>query len=482
MANAQDEWLKALGAKFPDAIIMPEDEIKAKPPSSSTVGTTVTTPPHPSAPAAAAPKASTPPPASASPASTPSTSPKSPGAVHEASSTGGSWRFSHEFKGQLAKFGDTSKFKGSIDLKGEITAELAPKGASTALKVGPTTNIGLKAEFEIAKQKADSFSNETVRKIFTALRITEIKETLKIEGSRKKCDISAAMTGKIATPWPWLTGAVEAKFTVAGWEWEKIAKNPDDVTVAGLELSGGPKGEGTIPLTDSYELKIAVKGVVAGSLKPNWPIILQEGAKKFGEEAATKVVQQGAKEVVKDAAEATVETAATTATEGIVVDMAAVTSAAAAVVLPLTAAAAIGFGLYQESKLMKADAEAIQTGLATRARMVKTAESFASVMVGARNKGDEGGQLADAEINRIMAQTHATRQQVTDAASRALGGYQKIRDTQLERLRDKLYEDACRIFDESHKSDFGFIEKQGETWGFRGSYRKTLRLILYSDN
>jgi hypothetical protein len=100
-----------------------------------------------------------------------------------------------------------------------------------------------------------------------------------------------------------------------------------------------------------------------------------------------------------------------------------------------------------------------------------------------QEKGDEGGQLADAEINRIMGQTHATRQQVTDAASRALGGYQRIRDTQLERLkRDKLYDDACRIFDESHKSDFGVIEKQGETWGFRGSYRKMLRLILYSDN
>jgi hypothetical protein len=39
------------------------------------------------------------------------------------------------------------------------------------------------------------------------------------------------MTGKIATPWPWLTGAVELKFTLAGWEWEKMAANPDDVTV-----------------------------------------------------------------------------------------------------------------------------------------------------------------------------------------------------------------------------------------------------------
>jgi hypothetical protein len=52
-------------------------------------------------------------------------------------------------------------------------------------------------------------------------------------------------------------------------------------------------------------------------------------------------------------------------------------------------------------------------------------------MVGGNNRGDDGGQLADAEISRIMAQTHATRQQVTDAASKALGGYQTIRDTQL---------------------------------------------------
>jgi hypothetical protein len=61
--------------------------------------------------------------------------------------------------------------------------------------------------------------------------------------------------------------------------------------------------------------------------------------------------------VVKDAAVATVATAAT---EGIAVDMAAVSSAAGPrwcfLWRPL---AAIGFGLYQESKLMKADAEAI---------------------------------------------------------------------------------------------------------------------------
>jgi hypothetical protein len=138
--------------------------------------------------------------------------------------------------------------------------------------------------------------------------------------------------------------------------------------------------------------------------------------------------------------------------------------------------------MYQESKLMKADIEAIHTGVSTRRRAIKAAESFANVLTGSKNSGDEGGQLAETEINRLMTQTHASRQQVTDAISRAQGGYQKIRDSQLERLRDKLYEDACRIFDESHKNDFGILENRGETWGFRGSFRKMLRMVLYSDD
>jgi hypothetical protein len=381
----------------------------------------------------------------------------------------------------VAKFGEQSKFKGSVDLKGDITAELAPKGGSTPVKIDVTANKGLKGEFELAKSTADTWCSDLVKKL-TGLQITERKETLKVEGSAKKCDISAAMTGKIATSLPWLTGFVELKFTLAGWEWKKVAANPDDVTVGGVEVSGGLKGEGIIPLTqvtNSYDLKVTVKAGVAGSVKPNWSVIAAEGAKKFGQEAAKDVAEQGAKEVVKDAA---VDTVATAATEGIAVDMAAVLSAAGAVVLPLAAVGAIGFGLYQESKLMKADSEAIQTGLTTRARAVKAAESFAAVMVGGKNRGDDGSQLAEAEISRIMAQTHATRDQVTDSANKALGGYQKIRDSQLARLRDKLFEDACRIFDESHKKDFGMIERLGETWGFRASYRKMLRLILYSDN
>lgn len=131
---------------------------------------------------------------------------------------------------------------------------------------------------------------------------------------------------------------------------------------------------------------------------------------------------------------------------------------------------------------MKADAEAIQTGLSTRKRATTAAESFARVITGSRNSGDEGAQAAEGEINRIMSETHATREQVIEAVKQAQGGYQAIRDAQLKRLKDKIYDDACRTFDEAHKKDFGFLERQGETWGFRGSYRKMLRLILYADD
>ena len=62
------------------------------------------------------------------------------------------------------------------------------------------------------------------------------------------------------------------------------------------------------------------------------------------------------------------------------------------------------------------------------------------------------------------------------------GGFQAIRDSQLNRLKDELYDEACRTFDDAHKKDFGVLEKQGETWGFRGSFRSMLRLILCSDD
>ena len=169
--------------------------------------------------------------------------------------------------------------------------------------------------------------------------------------------------------------------------------------------------------------------------------------------------------------------------EGVIaVDGAALASAAAAVALPLAAAAAIGFGMYQEARNMAADSQAIQTALAARKRAAQAAASFAKVLTGGSGGGDEGTQHAESQIAQMMKQTNATREEVIDAVTKAQGGWAAIRARELQRLKDQMYAQACQNFDDGHKDDFGIIERQGPDWGYRGSFRKTLRIVLYADD
>jgi hypothetical protein len=51
----------------------------------------------------------------------------------------------------------------------------------------------------------------------------------------------------------------------------------------------------------------------------------------------------------------------------------------------------------------------------------------------------------------------------------------------VRRVRDAMYAEAVRQFDESHEAGFGLQEQIGEDWGMRGTFRTNLRLILYSE-
>ena len=82
----------------------------------------------------------------------------------------------------------------------------------------------------------------------------------------------------------------------------------------------------------------------------------------------------------------------------------------------------------------------------------------------------------------MMKQTNATREEVIDAVTKAQGGWAAIRARELQRLKDQMYAQACQNFDDGHKDDFGIIERQGPDWGYRGSFRKTLRIVLYADD
>jgi|GEM_PF-1136802 len=169
--------------------------------------------------------------------------------------------------------------------------------------------------------------------------------------------------------------------------------------------------------------------------------------------------------------------------EGVIaVEGAALASAAAAIALPAAAAAAIGYGMYQEARNMRADSEAIATALSARKKATQAAASYAKVLTGGRGGGDEGAQNAEAQIAQLMDQTHGTREQVIEAITQAQGGWQAIRERELQKLKDRMYAQACQSFDEGHKDEFTFLERQGPDWGFRGSFRQRLRLLLYSDD
>ena len=61
-------------------------------------------------------------------------------------------------------------------------------------------------------------------------------------------------------------------------------------------------------------------------------------------------------------------------------------------------------------------------------------------------------------------------------------GYGSISWKEWSAILDLLDNKAVENFEQSDQSNFGLLEKLGPTWGMRGQYRKTLRLILYSDD
>jgi hypothetical protein len=190
------------------------------------------------------------------------------------------------------KFPKTSKLRGGIKFKIDITLELVSKDGSP-LKAGLTTNMGIKIDAELARRKSIEITE--------SLSIVDIKETLSTEGSAKKFDVSIGWSGKLAsTKFPWVTGPFGGKIAIAGVEWEKIEKNPDDYTLTQFVVEGGIAGEGVVPLDaggdanlKEFGLKITVRGLVSGSIGPNWPVIGADLGKKLVENVLTDAAMQG---------------------------------------------------------------------------------------------------------------------------------------------------------------------------------------------
>lgn len=161
------------------------------------------------------------------------------------------------------------------------------------------------------------------------------------------------------------------------------------------------------------------------------------------------------------------------------VDVAGMAGSAAALVLPLAAAAAMIYGANQAIKNARAATEAAQSAVGHRDEARKAAKGYAQVLTGGGGGSDPGSAEAEGQLVSIAATTHGTREMVLATVAKEQGGYDAIYRKNLDRICERMYAEACKAFDESHKEDVGLVEDIGEDWGMRGTFRKTLRIVLF---
>lgn len=349
-----------------------------------------------------------------------------------------------------------SSLGGEVSIKEVVLKEVTFSYAKAEAKVGAAIKFGPASDppagSSAKKEDVEKSVLEKAQAVFAAGK-WEMSEAVKFNPKERTVTLAVAPT--FTCEW----GPVKGEFapvevSLVGWD-----KKTGSLT--------GPKAT-VISLTLSYtndSMKVTVGGVS----------IQFSAAGAFGVEISPNYAKI-AEWLLKNVAEKLLQTAI----EGIVVDAAAVASAAAAVALPAAAAVAIGFGIYQESRNMAANSAAINTALPARKKAEQVAKSYASVLCGGKSGGgDEGASNANAQLQKIMDDTGATREEVQEAIRKAHGGYDGVRAKELQRIKELMYAEACRNFDESHKNEFGFLENRGPDWGFRGSYRKMLRIVLF---
>lgn len=359
------------------------------------------------------------------------------------------------------------------------------KGVSAPFTVGPSGSLdgaGGKAEGDLAKQE---FHGALGGMEFDG----KSKEKFTFNLTTEKLEISAGAEAAIA--WkkiPWLKALIEAKLSAISVKWAEVQKDPDKLKVGSLELSAGVKGEGPFTLSAGQVVQGSIAGQIAGSISPNWANVGAEVA----EQAATKGAQTAATggsaagggaatgATVTGSASTAGATGATVATDVIAIDTAAVASSAAAIILPAGAAALMIAGFLQTEKNIQASRAAIPTGIRLRREAKNYASDYASTITGNTRSGP-GGLAANAKVMAYMASSGKNREDACADLSASNGGYKAIRDSILSQIKDQLYDKAVAEFEVSYASEFGLLEKLGETWGMRGVFRNDLRRILYVD-
>lgn len=342
---------------------------------------------------------------------------------------------------------------GEVSIKEWVVGSKSFSYAKAEAKIGVSVKWGFSATAgtEVKKEEVEKSLTEKVKEVLAAGK-WELGEALKF--NPKERSVSLAVAPTFSCEW----GNVKGEFA------------PVEVSLIGWDKKSGLTGPKAtvVSLAISYKaLSLPVGSVTVDfSVAGSFGIEISPDYAKIGQWILTTIEEKLLQ----------------TAIEGIVVDAAALASAAAVVALPAAAAVAIGFGVYQESRNMAADSAAINTALPARKKAEQVAKSYASVLCGGKSGGsDEGASNAEAQLKKIMDDTGASREEVQEAIRKAHGGYEGVRAKELQRIKELMYAEACRNFDEGHKDEFGFLENRGPDWGFRGSFRKTLRIVLMGD-
>ncbi|MBC7942169.1 MAG: hypothetical protein H7Z19_20845, partial [Chitinophagaceae bacterium] len=351
---------------------------------------------------------------------------------------------------KLDAFEKSAEGASLIELGGEVTIAEKPflkqkfAYAEGAAKVGGSVKFGPAADAEPGSATKDQVSQSVLEKAADVI-------------SKGKWDFTGGLKGNPGDKEVGL--AINATFSCE-WGPAKLEFAPAELSLLSVSKEKGVSGPKIAFANASFSYKVAA-GVDVGGCKIDFSPALS-----FTIEITPDYVAIGAQALKQLAIEA------------IAVDAAALASAAAVVALPLAAAVAMGAGMYQEAQNMKADSEAIATALPARKKAAEAAASYAKTMTG----GGSGDASAEAQLAQIMEKSHATREEAIAAVVKAQGTYAAIRARELQRIKDAMFARACAAFDEGHKADFGILERQGPDWGFRGSYRKRLRMILFADD
>lgn len=332
--------------------------------------------------------------------------------------------------------------------------------ASAPVTTGSTFSskgAGPKTEVELAKQ-------QVVHSLLGLKFPNTVKETLSFELSTGQFKAAIGTNGRIAwDEFPGLQGALDTNFIFAAVKWADLLKDPDSIKVAAVDAAVGVSGE-----TQWRGAKVTVVAQVVGTGSPNWVQIAAEAAKQAARSGAQAA-----------GTSTTTASGATAAAEGaLVVETGAVASAAAAIILPLAAGAAMVAGANQTEKNVVASRAAIAAGLKMRSEIDQYVSGYVDALAG-RSATGAGAIAANAKVLGVMAEAGKTREQAGRDVLEHNGGREKLKAELTAQLRGQLYDDAVTWFEQKFADQFGFVEKCGETWGMRGVFRKDLYRMLY---